>query len=381
MVASCLRCGATLERRAGSSLDAALALTLTALVMLVPANLLGLMQMRFSGGDRQNFLASGGAALWDQGYHLLGTVVELLVVAIPPLWLLGLATVLVAVRFDLVQPWLGPLFRRVLACRPWAMVDVFLIGGFVAFTRLQDFAVVNVLPGGWSFVGVALTVLAIDPSLDLRRIWAMIGAETEERPPRPGDFACQGCERRSGEEEEGRPCPRCGYVLSRRKPNSAHYTAALAGAAWLLYVPSMALPVMTVVRFGRVEPNTILSGVRELIELGLWPLAVIVFLASVVIPIVKLSGLTWFLISLRLPAPRRLVAQTRFFRAIDVIGRWSNIDVFMISILAGLVTYGQVASVRAEPGAFAFASVVILTMLASARFDPRLMWDAAEAAA
>jgi paraquat-inducible protein A len=377
MVAGCRRCGATLERRAGSSLDAALAFTLTALLLLVPANLAGLMRFRFAAGDTENQLGSGGVALWDQGYNLLGALVDGLVVAVPPLWLAGLAVVLLAVRNGWSAPSLGRLFRAVLELRPWAMVDVYLVGSFVAFTRLQDYGPVEVMPGGWAFVAAALAVLAIDPSLDERRIWAKIGPEEEDQAPRPDDFACLGCERRSGADEEGRPCPRCGRVLARRKPGSFELTAALAAAAWLLYLPSMALPVMTVIRFGRAEPNTILSGVLELFDLGLWPLALIVFTASVAVPILKLGGLTWMLVSIRRPTGRRLVAQTRLYRVIDVIGRWSNIDVFMISILAALVQYQEFASVRAEPGAIAFAGVVILTMLASARFDPRLLWDAA----
>ncbi len=381
MVASCGRCGGTLERRAGSNLDAALAFALAALVLLVPANLMTLMRMRFEGSDSQDWLISGAVALWQQGYHILGGVIGLLVVAVPPIWLGLLVLVLVAVRFAIPIAGLGRIFRIALTLRPWAMVDVFLVGSFVAYTRLQDFSGIDVMDGGWAFVGVALAVLAIDPSLDRRRIWTAIGPETDGREPRADDFACLGCERRSGTDEEGLACPRCGAILARRKVDSVERTAALAAAGWLLYVPSMALPVMTVIRFGRAEPNTILSGVRELFDLGLWPLAIIVFAASIVIPIVKLSGLTWFLIAVRRADGGQLVARTRLHRLIELIGRWSNIDVFMISILAGLVRYDELAAVRAEPGAFAFAAVVILTMLAAARFDSRLMWDVAGAPA
>ncbi len=377
MVAACARCGGTLERRAGSSLDAALAFTLTALLLLVPANVVGCLEMYFGSSESIAVLGSGAAALWGQEFRVLGTLVAALVVAVPPLWLGGLATVLLSVRLGWNPRGLGRLFRVVLGLRPWAMTDVFLVGGFVAFTRLQDFSRVDVLSGGWAFVGAALAVLAIDPSLDRRRLWAAIGPETEPAAPGPTDFACLACERRCGADELGQPCPRCGLILSRRKPHSVERSAALAAAAWLLYVPSMALPVMTVIRFGRAEPNTILSGVLELFQLGLWPLALIVLTASIAIPIVKLAGLTWLLISAKRPGKRLPVVQTKLYRLIEIIGRWSMIDVFMISILAALVRFDELAAVRAEPGAFAFAGVVILTMLSSARFDPRHLWDAA----
>jgi paraquat-inducible protein A len=112
----------------------------------------------------------------------------------------------------------------------------------------------------------------------------------------------------------------------------------------------------------------------------LWPLAIIVFTASVVVPLVKLFGLSLMLVMTGLRSRRWLVGRTRLFRFIDRIGRWSNIDVFMISILVALVQFGALTSVRPEPGAIAFAAVVIVTMIASRSFDARVMWDAGRAA-
>ena len=117
---------------------------------------------------------------------------------------------------------------------------------------------------------------------------------------------------------------------------------------------------------------------RELLQDGLWPLALIVFLASIAIPLIKLTGLTWFLLAIRRGFTRRVMARTRLYRFIEGIGRWSNIDVFMISILTALVQFGSLTRVEAEPGAIAFAGVVVLTMLASQAFDARLMWDVVE---
>ena len=136
--------------------------------------------------------------------------------------------------------------------------------------------------------------------------------------------------------------------------------------------------ILSIVRFGRAEPSTIFSGVRELVEGGLWPLAIIVFLASIAVPLIKLTGLTWFLLAIRRGFTQQVRARTRLYRFIEGIGRWSNIDVFMISILTSLVQFGTLSRVEAEPGAVAFAAVVLLTMLASRSFDARLMWDLVE---
>jgi paraquat-inducible protein A len=152
---------------------------------------------------------------------------------------------------------------------------------------------------------------------------------------------------------------------------------ALVIAAYLLYIPANLLPVLSLVQFGRTDSKTILEGARELLDTGMWPLALIVLMASIAVPIMKLFGLTWFLISTRHRDSRRLVARTRTYRAIDLIGRWSNVDVFVISISAALLQFDMLTTVRAEPGAVAFGAVVLLTMLASRMFDPRIMWDAA----
>ena len=173
------------------------------------------------------------------------------------------------------------------------------------------------------------------------------------------------------------PCPRCGATLRRRKPDTMRRTLALVITGYLLYVPANLLPVLSVERFGRDDPSTIVSGVHELITAGLWPLAVIVFTASVLVPLLKLFGLSLMLVMTRMRSRKWLVGRTRLFRFIDRIGRWSNIDLFMISILVALVQFGALTSVRPEPGAIAFAAVVVITMIASRSFDARVMWDRA----
>lgn len=144
---------------------------------------------------------------------------------------------------------------------------------------------------------------------------------------------------------------------------------------FVLYIPANTLPVLTTVRFGREEHNTILSGVLELIQNDLWPLAIIVFTASIVLPLIKLFGLTWMLIATRRESSRFLVGRTRLYRSIDTVGRWSNIDIFSVSVLVALLQFGTLTAVHVGAGLVAFAAVVIVTMLATMVFDPRLMWD------
>jgi paraquat-inducible protein A len=165
--------------------------------------------------------------------------------------------------------------------------------------------------------------------------------------------------------------------LHKRKPDAIRRTTALVITGFLLYVPANVIPVLTTVRLGRADENTILSGVLELVHNDLWPLAIIVFSASIILPLLKLCGLTWMLLATRLRSRHLLVGRTRFYRMIDLVGRWSNIDVFAVSVLIAALRFGALTEVHAGNGLVAFAAVVIITMIATTSFDTRLMWDEA----
>lgn len=170
-------------------------------------------------------------------------------------------------------------------------------------------------------------------------------------------------------------CPRCREPLHSRKPESIHRTWALVIAAAFLYIPANVYPVMTVIYFGDGSPDTIFSGVVHLLHAGEIPVALLVLFASVVVPMLKLFALAYLLVSVQRRRARGSRRRSRLYRLLEVVGRWSMLDIFMISILAALVQLGSIATIEAGPGATAFAGVVILTMLAAHSFDPRLIWD------
>lgn len=175
-------------------------------------------------------------------------------------------------------------------------------------------------------------------------------------------------------------CPRCGAPLHARRTNSIHRTWALVISAAILYVPANLLPVMTVTSLGKTQSDTILSGVIYLLHHGMWPLALVVFVASVAVPLLKLGVLTYLLVSVQLRSTRRLVDRTRLYRITELVGRWSMVDIYVVTILVALVQLGALATIEAQMGAVYFGSVVVLTMLAAETFDPRLIWDPLEPA-
>ena len=173
-------------------------------------------------------------------------------------------------------------------------------------------------------------------------------------------------------------CPRCGAALHARKPDSLARTWALVIAAAICYVPANMLPIMKVTSLGNAQADTILSGVIYLLVHGMWPLALVVFIASVFVPLAKLLILVYLLISVQRRSQWRPVDRTRLYRLTEAIGRWSMLDVFVVTILVALVHLGALASIKAGPGAVFFAAVVVVTMLAAEAFDPRLIWDGME---
>ena len=173
-------------------------------------------------------------------------------------------------------------------------------------------------------------------------------------------------------------CPRCSARLHLRKPNSIHRTWALVLAAFVFYIPANVLPITTVISFGRAQSDTIMSGVIYFIKTGMWPIALVIFVASVFVPLLKLTLLTFLLISVQRKSSWRRKDRTRMYRITEVVGRWSMVDIFVVTILVALVNLGALASIQARPGAVFFSAVVVITMFAAMSFDPRLIWDTEE---
>ena len=195
-----------------------------------------------------------------------------------------------------------------------------------------------------------------------------------------GLISCHGCHQlcQRTKQSEDRVCPRCGAMLHDRKPNSIARTWALVLAAFVFYIPANVLPITTVISLGKAQSDTIMSGVIYFIHSGMWPIALVIFLASVFIPLLKLLVLIFLLISVQRKSSWRQQDRARLYRFVEVIGRWSMVDIFVVTILVALVHLGGLATIHAGPGALFFGAVVVITILAAMSFDPRLIWDTEE---
>jgi paraquat-inducible protein A len=373
-LAECGRCGRVLAGPATGHVGTPLALCAAATLLFIPSLLAPLLVVSTFGAQRVGWLSSTATGLWHDGFPSLALLVGLFSIVLPVGFLLLLIWVLASLHFGRGTR-LGSLFRWIKHLRPWVMAEVYLVGCFVSYSRIKVVASVDITTGGWFLLAATFVMLFALIQLDERTVWEML--QPQKAGGRGGDtIGCTVCDLIVPAEDAGRHCPRCGATLQLRKPHSIERTAALVMAGYMLYIPANTLPVLTTVRFGREEHNTILSGVLELIQNDLWPLAVIVFTASIILPLVKLLGLTWMLLETRRGSSHFLVGRTRFYRLIDAIGRWSNIDVFAVAMLVAILQFGALTAVHAGNGLIAFAAVVIITMIATMVFDTRLMWDA-----
>ena len=379
----CRRCGARLWRLPSVGRAELLAFAATAAILFAAANAFPLFEVGVAGDRRTSVIASGAVALagYGGGVSAVAALVAMISVVIPAL---SRALVVIAlVRLNASahnganpRPKIAGIWRIVLHLRPWSMLDVYLLGAVVTYTRLGQLARVAVAAGGYALGALVLVQILIEQSLGRQRVWNAIDdpARHAPTPGNPGSCASNATSSLPLLPSAG---PEAGVGGVVRRAGSLAITTAFAAAGYILYLPANLLPVLTITRFGRTDSYTILGGVRDLAEAGLWPLALLVFVASIIVPGLKLAGLTWFLIAIRLRSVRLVPQRTALYRFVDVIGRWSNIDVFVVSIVTALVQFGTLATIEPGPGIASFAGVVVLTMIAVSAFDPRLMWDAA----
>lgn len=377
--AVCIRCRTDLEKTNGRSIDVAFACSLATLLLLVPFNVLPLLRIDIFKMHSQNIIAAGVAQLWGRGWILLAGLSALFVIILPFLRFGLLSAVLATLRLGRRPSWLGAAFRWSLWLDPWAMIDVYLLAGCVGFYRLIniDQARVSIQLGGACFIAAAFLTMLSRTTLDKRTVWRAIGGETQAKRGEPM-LGCTACDLVQPVSRERQRCPRCGARLRLRKLDAAAWTAALLIAALLLIFPANIYPMNISNHLGQQVSYTIMTGVQDLFKAGLYPLGVLIFCTSILIPAAKIFALGWCVLSVWRGSRRHLVTRTKVLRLIAEMGRWSKTDPFAIVFFVPLVHFGALGSEDAGWGATAFMMMTLLTMVASVTFDPRLMWDAAQ---
>jgi paraquat-inducible protein A len=392
-IARCRRCGATLYRSLPASVDRTLALTFAALVLFCVANAFPIVGLSVNGNVVETTLFGAARILYLDGIWPLAGLVFVTTLLMPAIAMLGVVYLLMPLRHGRVPLRPDLVLRLLRRVAPWGMIEVLILGMLVALVKLA--AIASVVPGIslFAFGAVMILLAAAGASYDPHDIWARIDrARGDTQSPAvargglaptaasAGLFACHDCGllSRAAPRSHAGICPRCGAAVHFRKPDSIARTWAFVIAAVVLYIPANVLPVMNTSSLFGAQTDTIMSGVTYLWASGSWPLALLVFVASIVVPLLKIISLIFLVLSAQLRWRWLPEKRTSIYRLVELVGRWSMLDIYVITILVALVQFSALATIMAGPGSIAFGAVVVLTMFAALSFDPRLIWDPLE---
>lgn len=389
--ACCPRCGHTADSRSKLHHHHPIAWASAALIMLMAAVSFPFVSFEVQGVTHTIVVSDTAQTLFSYEFPFLGLLVLATTILLPTLYLLAAIHLHVALALNR-RPIAARLSVHLLTgVKPWVMSDVFVVGVLVSMIKVLSLANVQLGLAFYAFCGYAVLLLTTVSTIEPHGLWASV-AGVPDMPAglTPGAAAASqgaaGCSRckaivsiagLTGQTH----CPRCGQRNVVADPRRLQATWALIITAAILYIPAMTYPVMIITEFGRASPQTIVSGAWHLLETGSWPIALVIFVASVVVPVGKMFSLGWLCIQAQSGVTHGAYDRLRLYRITEAVGRWSMIDVFVVALLVALIQAGELMHIQPGPGAGAFASVVILTMLAAMVFDPRLIWRFHEDAA
>ena len=368
--AYCPRCNTQLYRGGEPSLSGNLAVAFTCLLLFVPSYFFNFLSIRLFGQMIPATLPSGVFSLFSDGFIFLSLLV-LFCSAIAPLLVCSsvvFAHMALKLRhFTLLKYslWI------VQHLKYWVMIDVFLIAVAISCFKLQDYSDIFVGPGLYGLILLQLFTVLLISRVSTRRYWEAFHQE-KNYDFRHKEIHCTCCHLSQPENDT---CVRCKSPLYHRAPHSIQKTAAYLLAASIAIFPANIMPISILLSNGKRFEDTIFSGVTALIKNGMTGIAVIIFVASIVVPVAKIVGLTYILLAIKFK--RRIFHRQRMtiYFMVKWIGKWSVMDLFVISIMMTLVDRGQLLDFTPGYGAIAFGFVVVSTMLAVENFDPRTIWD------
>lgn len=381
----CYRCNATLRQQqrieTAKNIEYTLAFVITALVLLMLANAYPVAQVGVEGHETAVTLFACVKYLFNNEMQILATLVFLTTIGIPFIQLAGLLYILLPVNFNRIPPFAAQIYRLVCLITPWGMLEVLMLSILVSVVKLSALFTVVLGVALWAFVLLIVFITVILYALDKEILWQQISPKIRlirmQKIKRDTQLTnCRNCNLLCIVSTIHKTCcPRCNVAVHLRKPQSLTHCTALVIVAAVLYIPANLLPVIVITKLGKTESDTIISGVIYLATTGDMPLAMILFIASICIPIIKLVILTLLLITVYFKLSWRPKERTRLYHLSKFIGRWSMVDIFVDVLLATLIQIQGLMVMEVGVGAIYFATVVVLTMLAVMAFDPRLIWD------
>lgn len=345
--ARCPRCHHTLSVFHQREADNSLALALSAIVFGLLSLPFNFLSFKASGQEHTINLPSGLNELLQLDYISLAVVTGLATLLLPILVLLGIATLSFQRKWGKPAPWLEHVYIWVNRLAPWSMAEIFLVGTLVSLVKITELADVSLGLSFYAFIGFSVATTATLHYYDKTQtaLWLYEGN-----------------------------VPGIAPLTNESAATSIQHTWALLITAMFFYIPANALPIMHTELLGDKEPSTIIGGVFALWEVGSYPVAIVIFVASVFVPVAKLVILIWLTLVVQLGEQGNPNKRIKYYRFTEWIGRWSMVDVFVVAILVALIQLGKTISIYPGPAALAFCAVVFVTMTAAMSFDSRLLW-------
>lgn len=374
--AKCPRCGSILESKHKGAVNKALALTLTCLILFIPASLDPLLTLNILGETKSANLFTGVNELAKIGFPMVAVVVFLFSILMPFLKHTLFMYVLTGLYIQKPFPYSIQIFKAYTHIDIWAMQEVYLLGILVALTKIDSIANVKLEAGFYFFSALTIISIAASTAVSESEIWKKLEKISHKKNSTQNNAViCATCKKINYIKDNKQKCTRCNSLVGPRKDNAITKTWALLIAALIFYIPANVYPIMQYSKMEKTTYDTIISGVDALIQANLWPLALIVFVASILVPLAKIILLMFLLLSVQLNWKTFYFERTKIYVFVEIIGKWSMLDVFLISLMTAIVQLGIIASVEPGPALHYFTIVVILTLFAAMTFDPRLIWD------
>lgn len=377
----CQRCGYTLYRHANHRASRLQALAYSALLMLALAFSFPFIGFATQGTPHYMTLADTVTTLVNHHFMALGILIGVLLLVLPFLYLVLVAYLTFAIQYRRALPGRRLAARTLSSIAPWLMLDVFLVGILVALIKLHGIAKLELGLSFWAYCAATLFMARLWSLMDMPWLWDQLLGPVAPPADAHAGIAYQqplcGCECCGAIQlKQAAHCQRCGHPVHSRRPHHLSITMALLLAACIMYIPANLFPIMDTTFLGQTQSSTIVGGIIQLWRGGSYPIAVVILIASVFVPLAKVIVLAW--LCWQHQSHHALTAQQkqRFYQVTEFVGRWSMIDIFVVSVLTALVQQGNIMNVIPGPAILSFAAVVVLTMLAAMAFDPRQLWDA-----
>lgn len=391
--ATCPRCGHTLTKAVSLPFQRPVAYGIACLLMLVLSLSFPFLSFTVNGMGHQITLLNAAETLQHFENSVLAILLMITVLVFPAVYImLVLYLYYHAHKVKNVghvvhdRAWIKFLCRIIFTIQPWLMVDVFLIGVLVSLVKISALAHIGLGNSFWAFCLYSVLVVKCVSLVDRTWLWDQFFAMKPVEGVRAGDthldhnhVGCHACNQINPLPRSHKArCLRCDSQLHVFNANhSLQYSWAYLLASIVFYIPANLYPMMYTVSLGQTEGSTILGGVVLLWKMGSWPIALVIFIASIFIPMAKMFTLAW----LYYCAGKRAddsshvaIKRLKLYRLTEFIGRWSMVDIFVVAILVALVQLQNVMAISPGPAALCFATVVIFTMLSAMNFDPRIFW-------